>query len=110
MKVNLLKKQTIENFAAQHARSRPSFQIWLTLLKVASWETPDDIKETFGSADILGKGTRRVVFDIAGNNYRMICKYIFGEKEVQLFVCWIGTHAEYSALCKQNRQYDIRLY
>jgi mRNA interferase HigB len=48
-----------------------------------------------------------VVFDIGGNNYRMICKYVFGEREIHLFVCWIGTHADYDALCKKNEQYTI---
>lgn len=110
MKVNLLKKQTIENYAAQNARSRPSFQIWLTMLKMATWSTPEDIKKTYGASDLLGNGTNRVVFDIAGNNYRMICKYLFGDREVQLYVCWVGTHAEYTTLCRQSKQYTIRSY
>lgn len=79
-------------------------------IKTADWEKPEDIKMTFNSADPLGKGSHRVIFDIAGNNYRMICKYAFGEHEVHLFVCWIGTHAEYTKLCGKNEQYTINLY
>jgi len=56
---------------------------------------------------LLGSGSFRVVFDIAGNKFRMICKYGFGENEVHLFICWIGAHAEYDKLCKEEKQYII---
>lgn len=43
-------------------------------------------------------------------NYRMICKYHFGITKVRLFVCWIGTHAEYDELCDQGEQYIVFEY
>jgi len=70
----------------------------------------DDIKQTFGSADFLGNGSSRVVFDIAGNNYRLICKYAFKSKQVHLFVCFIGSHKDYDELCKNNEQYNVNHY
>jgi mRNA interferase HigB len=83
---------------------------WVGKLKLANWEKPVDIKNTFNTADLLGASSKRVVFDIAGNNYRMICKYIFGAKQVHLFVCWLGTHSEYDKICNQGIQYSINLY
>jgi len=80
------------------------------LLRPADWNVPRDIVSTFNSADILGQGSNRVVFNIGGNKYRMICKYYFGKKKIHLFVKWIGTHSEYDKLCKENKQYDIDLY
>lgn len=82
----------------------------LALLKRAVWNEPGDIAETFGSADLLGNGSDRVVFDISGNNYRMICKYHFGETRVHLYIKWIGTHAEYTKLCDANKQYTVNSY
>lgn len=107
MRVHLIKKQTIENYAKQNAQGRSSLSFWVAAIKYADWNVPSDIKRTFGSADLLGKSSSRVVFDIGGNNYRMICKYFFGEKQTHLFVCWIGTHNEYNAVCKRNEQYTI---
>ena len=66
--------------------------------------------KSFNSADILGKGCNRFVFDIAGNHYRMICKYTFGEKEVHLFIYWLGTHAEYDKICAKKDQFTINIY
>jgi mRNA interferase HigB len=40
----------------------------------------------------------------------LICKYFFGAKQAHLFVCWIGTHAEYDKVCKEDNQYTISLY
>jgi mRNA interferase HigB len=107
MKVRLIKKKSIENFALENARSRSSFRLWLTALKYADWNEPEDIMATFGSADLLGNGINRVVFDIAGNNYRMICKYQFGETVIHLYIKWIGTHADYTKLCKDKLQYTV---
>ena len=110
MKVHLIRKQTIEDFVRENARSRPSFAAWLSALRFVDWNAPIDILQTFGSADILGSASNRVVFNIGGNNYRLICKYLFGEKQVHLFICWIGTHAEYDELCDKEEQYTITNY
>lgn len=107
MRVHLIKRLTIKQFVAKNARGRSSFQNWLTVARFADWNKPEDIRKTFGAADLLGNGSDRVVFDLGGNAYRIICKYVFGEKQVHLFVCWIGTHAEYDKLCADNQQYLI---
>jgi mRNA interferase HigB len=110
MRVRLVKRQTIEDYTVQYANSRVPFQKWLEKIKYADWNVPDDISGTFGTADILGNGCDRVVFDIGGNNYRMICGYYFSSKRVHLFICWIGTHAEYTELCNKNEQYTVDKY
>lgn len=66
----------------QNARSKSSFRLWLTFLKMLNWAEPVDITETFGSADLLGKGSHRAVFDVSDNNYRMICNYYFRRTSV----------------------------
>lgn len=110
MKVRLIKKRSIEDYVLKNARSKVSFEIWLSIIKRVEWNEPNDIFSTFNSADILGKGSDRVVFNIGGNNYRLICKYHFGNTRVHLFIKWIGTHAEYTKLCNDGKQYEINVY
>lgn len=110
MKLHLIKKLSIEDFILKNARSRASFEVWLSIVRRTDWNEPNDIISTFNSADILGKGSDRVVFNIGGNNYRLICKYQFGTMKVHLFVKWIGTHAEYTKLCNDGKQFDIDSY
>ncbi len=109
MKVHLIRKETIEAFAKQNAQSRSAFYEWCTKLKYADWEAPADMQVTFPSTDLLGKGSSRAVFDIGGNkqNDWKIC---FGDKQVHLFICWIGTHAEYDKLCNAGEQYSVSNY
>ncbi len=110
MKIHLVKEKTIRNYVLGNSGSRIPFEEWLSLLKRSDWNTPADIDTTYPSADLLGNGSSRVVFNIGGNNYRLICQYAFGENEVHLFVCWIGTHAEYTKICSANKQYSINIY
>lgn len=110
MRIHLLAKNTIEKYIACNVNSRAQFESWLTALKDADWNTPHDILTTFNRADLLGKGTKKVVFNIGGNKYRMICQYHFGKKKVSLFVNWIGTHSEYTKLCNTGKQYAIDDY
>lgn len=77
---------------------------------MADWEIPEDIMATFGSADVLENGSNRVVFDIDGNNFRMICKYYFSKILVHLYIKWIGSHSEYDKLCDKNKQYIIDIF
>ena len=110
MKVHLIKQQTIKDYYLKNARSETSFVKWLTVIKNSDWQIPEDILKTFGTADLLGNGSNRVIFNIAGNNNRILCKYYFGKNEVLLFVCWIGTHAEYNKICEKQAQYTISLF
>lgn len=110
MRVHLIKKTTIENFAAFHANSRAALKHWQNKLKLSDWKAPEDILRYFDSADLLGRGTNRVVFDVGGNNYRIICRYAFGGIKVRLYICWIGTHNEYDKLCAERKQFFIQLY
>jgi mRNA interferase HigB len=107
MKVHLIKFQTIELFIERQSISRSSFYVWYDKLKIADWAIPSDIKLTYPSADLLGRGSERIVFDVGGNKYRMICKYHFGKAEVKLYIRWIGTHADYDKLCKKQEQYEV---
>jgi len=110
MKVHLIKRQTLEDFVWLHPRAKSSIQDWLYKLAFSDWNQPGDIKLTYNTADLLGKSSNRVVFDIGGNTYRMICKYVFGARQVHLFICWVGTHSDYDKLCKQGTQYSVNFY
>lgn len=107
MKVHLIKIQSIEQFVRANVQSKKAFEIWLAVIKRADWDTPQDIVRTFNSADTLGQGSNRVVFNIGGNKYRVICQYYFGKQKTHLFVKWIGTHATYTKLCNNEEQYSI---
>jgi len=63
------------------------------VLKVV-WNNPNEIKAQYKSASIIGDN--KVVFNIAGNKYRLIVKinYIAGI----VFIKFIGTHKQYDKI------------
>ncbi len=109
MKVRLIKMQTIIDYIEVNKQAKTGFDIWLNRVKLADWSNLNDLKATFHSTDQI-KGTNRIIFDIGGNKYRMICSYIVGRKNFHLYINWIGTHAEYTKLCNSNKQYSIDNY
>lgn len=110
MKIRLVKKKTIAKYQIANPSSRRSFDQWIDKLRNANWKTTNDIKQTFGTADLIGKSSNRVAFNIGGNNDRMICKYQFGRAYVHLFINWIVTHSKYDKLCDNELQYTINQY
>lgn len=95
MKVRLITDDSIWIFCKANARAIPSFYIFLERLKNYNWSDLNDIKNDFPSMSIIGNCyNNRIVFDIGGNNYRMICDFNF-YKTCCLYVAFIGTLAEY---------------
>jgi mRNA interferase HigB len=71
--------------------ARAQYEAWLGVATRARWRTPADVKASHPKASILKAG--RVVFNIKGNDYRMIVlvQYKAGVVAIRFF----GTHAEY---------------
>ena len=110
MKVHLITETTLKKFVQKNKQSEIPITNWLRNIKYMRCSKPDDIKKTFPSVDLLGGGTNRVVFDIGGNNNRIIAEYYFGSTRLHLYICWIGTHTEYTKLCNEKKQYSITDY
>ena len=95
MKVRIITEVSIWEYCKKNGRAVPSFHIFLERLKNCDWNDLNDIKADFPNASIVGDCENdRIVFDIGGNNYRIICDYNFYQS-CCLYVAFIGTHAEY---------------
>jgi mRNA interferase HigB len=67
---------------------------WCDEVKKAQWKNPADIKFQYASASILKN--RRLVFNLKGNEYRLIVAVAYNAGFV--YVKFIGTHKEYDAV------------
>ena len=81
MRIRLVKQHTITKYVSKNQNSKKYFDEWLEKLKYANWSNTNEIKLTYNSADILGKSSSRIVFNIGGNHHRMICKFHFERKK-----------------------------
>ncbi|MEX0719949.1 MAG: type II toxin-antitoxin system HigB family toxin [Balneolaceae bacterium] len=104
MRISFIKQSNLREKSKKLTGSEDSFDDFIKKLKVADWNHPNDIKNTFSNADIIGND--RVIFDLRGNQYRVICQYKFvtdiKDSWVALYLCWIGTHEEYNKLCANS--------
>jgi len=64
----------------------------------ADWSSPAQVKADFGTASVLKNG--RVVFNIAGNKYRLVVWINFPYRVV--YIRFIGTHAQYDRIDAQT--------
>ena len=60
----------------------------------AQWESPAEVKAQYGNASIVGNN--RIVFNIAGNKYRLIVAFAYRTQIA--YVKFVGTHAEYDKI------------
>jgi mRNA interferase HigB len=67
---------------------------WIEAVRGAGWTKPTDITAQFAAASVLK--SRRVVFNIKGNDYRLAVAVAFRFGVV--YVKFIGTHAEYDRI------------
>ena len=84
----------MKDFWEKHADSEQYLKTWYDTAKNADWKNPNDVKASYSSASIIGDN--RVVFNVKGNNYRLIVK--FNYRLQWAFIRFIGTHAEYDKI------------
>jgi mRNA interferase HigB len=77
-----------------HADSKEPLLSWHSHVVHAHWRSPADVKAQFGTASVLKNG--RVVFNIAGNKYRLVTKINFPHGIV--YIRFIGTHRQYNLI------------
>ncbi len=94
----IIAKSTLREFWGKYPEAEQYLKTWYDTAKKAKWLTPNDVKQSYVSASILKNG--RVVFNIKGNNYRLVVKFNY-EKQ-WAFIRFVGTHAEYDKIDANN--------
>lgn len=85
---------TLRQFWEKHPDAEQPLKAWFDEAGNAIWAQPSDIKAQYGSASILKN--RRVVFNIKGNDYRLIVAIAY--KLGIVYIKFIGTHTEYDKI------------
>jgi len=94
--VRIIKPKTLEAWAAAHAAAKTALSSWMAVVRAAEWKKFADVRQTYCSADQVkvASGRTVVVFDIAGNRFRLIAAVHYSTTVV--FSLRFMTHAEYS--------------
>lgn len=71
-----------------------ALKAWFSFTSAADWNTPADVKLDYRNASILK--IHRVVFNIAGNKYRLVVSINYPYRVV--YLRFVGTHAQYDQI------------
>jgi len=83
---------------AAYADAREPTLAWYRHVLKADWCSPADVKREFGTASIQQDG--RVVFNIAGNKYRLVVWINYPYRAV--YIRFLGTHVQYDRINAQT--------
>ena len=92
--MNLISRSKLNDFATKHPDAEKPLDAWFKVASHALWRTFVDVRHTFPSADLVGRLT---VFNIGGNNYRLIAKITYGVGTTggTAYIRSVLTHADY---------------
>lgn len=90
----VISKTQLNAFGKTHPDSADALDDWYAAVKEADWSNLAELKQRFSTVDYVGND--RYVFNIKGNNYRLVAMIFFNIRTV--FVRFIGTHAEYDKI------------
>ena len=93
----------LRTFWEKHPDAEQALKSWVDEAKNANWLQPATIKEQYRNASILKN--RRVVFNIKGNDYRLVVSVAYRFQAV--YVKFIGTHKEYDAIDAETVEIEM---
>lgn len=88
--MHVISKKALRAFWLKHPAAKARMQAWYRLADASRFESFLELKHAFNSADYVPP---YIVFDVGGNNYRVICVAHFNSQK--LYIREVLTHAEY---------------
>jgi mRNA interferase HigB len=83
--------RTIREFIDRHQDVEDQLNNWYVIAERSDWANFNEMRRTFNSVDAVGNDL--YVFNIKGNDYRLIARIIFRVRTI--YIKFVGTHKEY---------------
>jgi mRNA interferase HigB len=98
--MRIIARRTLREFVEgrrgykDHSALKAALEAWFDEVKNARWSSAADVKLSYATASIVSAD--RIVFNIKGNDYRLIVAADFDKGIV--WIKWIGTHKDYDKI------------
>ena len=108
--MRIIARRTLREFVDSRAGRqdqgalKAAVDAWFDEVKKARWTSTASVKQLYATASVVSG--ERIVFNIKGNDYRLVVAVDF-EKSI-VWIKWIGTHAEYDGIDVQEVQHERR--
>lgn len=91
---NIIARRTLNEYAEVFPEAKAALQKWYHEMVEADYKNFNELKKVYAGASLVADN--RVVFNIAGNKYRLVVRINFQFKAIQ--VKWFGTHKQYDKI------------
>lgn len=91
---NIINRRTLQFYIGKHSMAKTALELWYKELANADYTNFNQLKKDFASASLLGDD--RVIFNIKGNQYRLVVRIVCAYRVIQ--IKWFGTHKEYDRI------------
>jgi mRNA interferase HigB len=101
---NIIQRRTLLNYIQLYPEAAISIQEWYFELEISEFKNFNELEEVYKNASIVGGD--RVVFNIKGNSYRLVVRFVCTYKAIQ--IKWFGTHKEYDTINVETVQFKTK--
>ena len=99
--MRIIAVKTLKKYWKEFSSAKQSLLAWYDEVETTEWSHPNELKAQYRNASILTD--KRVVFNIHGNDYRLIVDIEYRLKIV--FIVWFGTHKQYDKIDAKKTSY-----
>jgi mRNA interferase HigB len=89
--MRVVSPKRLVDFANEYPSAKVPLLYWYEIVRHAAWRNLADVRADFRTVDYVGN--HRYIFNIKGNDYRLIAIIIFPSQKV--YIRFIGTHKQY---------------
>lgn len=88
--MHVISRKKLNEFGDRYPEAKTALKKWFDLIKKGNFKSFVEVKQTFASADQVGRLT---VFNIGGNKIRLIAAIHYNRQKV--YIRAVLTHSEY---------------
>lgn len=103
--MNIINRRTIIFYSQKYPKAKNQLLVWYNEMLEQEFDNFNQLKAVYGSAGIVSN--QRVVFNIKGNDYRLVVSINFRRKAC--YTIWFGTHKEYDKIDVTTVTYNLDL-
>jgi mRNA interferase HigB len=92
-------------YAEKYQLARTPLLAWYNEFSKQEFHNFNELKEVYRNGSIVGNN--RVIFNIKGNDYRLIVSVNF--KQLAAYIIWFGTHKAYDRINTETVEFDTTI-
>ena len=103
--MNIIARRVVLYYINQYTQAKTPLLAWYNEFSKEEFQNFNQLKAVYGNASIIGNN--RVIFNIKGNDYRLIVSVNF--KQLAAYIIWFGTHKEYDKINTGTIEFDTNI-